>query len=166
MFDMFDPADSYWFIGSDQSKVYSSARTGWVSVNDTTYKNWASQHSTTPTILSTQDLLDVLTKRWVPLYLANGVQIRSTGTSALNGTYAMDPASQQQITSIAASIAAGRGLPGGQSTFTYQGHSFDADHFLDFATAVENWVYAVYQAVGTIVMTGSGSMPTQPITIS
>jgi hypothetical protein len=165
MIDIFDPTDGYWFVGNDQSKVYSSARTGYVSVSDSTYKDWASQHAT-PTVQSAQDLLNVLINRWLPLYFAKGVQIKSTGTSSLNGTYSMDDANQQRITSIATSIAAGRGLPGGGSTFNYQGHTFNADQFLDFATAAENWVYAVGQALGSIVLNSSGSMPSQPVTIS
>ena len=164
-FNSYNPMDWYWIVGGDDTRVFSSKASAYLPATDSTYTAWAADNPTTK-ILDAEQLYEVLLQQWVPPYLATGVQIESTGNSNLNGTYPMDPASQQQITGIATSISAGRGLPGGGSTFRYQGHQFDQTSFLNFATAAENWVYNSYQALGEIVMTGSGSMPEQPVTIA
>lgn len=164
-FNSYNPMDWYWIVGGDDTRVFSSKASAYLPATDSTYTAWAAENPTTK-ILNAQELYDVLVQQWIPNYLATGVQIASTGTPSLNGTYSMDPASTQQITGIATSISAGRGLPGGGSTFFYQGHQFDETSFLNFATAAENWLYNVYQSLGQIVMTGSGSMPSQPVTIA
>lgn len=89
-----------------------------------------------------------------------GVNIVSTGTPALNGTYAIDPGAQQNISGVAAGIASRNRLPGGGSTFSYGDavgvtHSFTAAQYLDFASAVEDYIYAL----------ANGGSPTQPLTI-
>ena len=154
----------YWQVGSDATKVYSSKKAAYVPVTDVGYVAWSAMN--TVSIIDAQTLFDTLVELWVPLYLANGIQIVSTGNPALNGTYPLDPLSQQQINGSATSIAAGRGVPGGGSTFIYQGHSFTEATFLNFADGASNYVYNVYHSLGQIVMTGSGSLPTQPVTIA
>lgn len=79
--------------------------------------------------------------------LAVGLQIVSTGTSALNGTYAVDAVSQADIIAIETSINAGKGFPGGSATFDYPDvagsmHSFSEANFTNFAAAVRDFVYA------------------------
>src|SRR5689334_18523312 len=133
----------YWFVGNDTSKVFSSAAMAYVPVTNSLYAAWRAVGGQPSPILNAQELFEVLQQQWVPIYLGDGMQLESTGTPALNGTYPLDQASQSQITGIAASIAAGRGLPGGQSSFFFQGHTFNADQFLDFATAAESYVYNV-----------------------
>ena len=74
------------------------------------------------------------------------VTLTSTGDSALNGTYAVGPDQQRNITAIYAGIKGGDGLPGGGSSFGYQDasgvqHTFSATQFSDFAKAVRDYIY-------------------------
>lgn len=77
-----------------------------------------------------------------------GVAIMSTGTPAINGTYAVDQLSQMDIIAIETSLNAGKGFPGGSASFNYADmsgtfHSFTAASFTDFAAAVRDYVYAL-----------------------
>jgi len=79
--------------------------------------------------------------------LAAGLAITSTGSSALNGTYACDALSQADIVAVETSLNAGKGFPGGATTFSYPDvsgtlHSFSEASFTDFAAAVRDFVYA------------------------
>jgi len=162
----FDPADWYWYIADDATRVWSSRRAAYYSLTDADYQTWLTKNAKATAIASTSDLLDILISLWMPIYLAAGMQVESTATPALNGTYPLDQTSQSQVTGVATSIAAGRGLPGGSSTFNYQSHVFNEVNFLNFADACSNFVYLSYQALGRSVMTGSGSMPEQPVVIA
>lgn len=93
-----------------------------------------------------------------------GLQITSAANSALNGTYAVDSVTQGKIEGVAASIANGKGLPGGGATFNYLDsannvHVFGSADFLNFAQAVENYVYALIQ---TLVALEGGHEQTWP----
>ena len=161
----YNPLDWYWFVGGDTSQVYSSARTQYVPATDSTYVAWAANNTAT-NILNAEELYEVLVIQWVPSVFNAGITITSTGTPSLNGAYPLDPQSQQYITSISTGIAAGKGLPGGGSTFNYNGRSFSAANFLAFAQAAEDYAYNLVQDLGLIVMTGSGSLPSPNITIA
>jgi hypothetical protein len=92
--------------------------------------------------------------------LASGIRIVSTGTPALNGTYAIDDAAKAGIDGIYAGIKDGDGLPGGGSTFNYADlsgamHAFDATSFPNFARAVRDYLYSISQ----------GQPLPQPVTI-
>lgn len=92
--------------------------------------------------------------------LANGIQIISTSTPALNASYDISDAQTQIITGIAAGIAARNRLPGGGATFNYPDiagnqHAFGASDFLNFASAVEDFRYSLSQGV----------IPALPVTI-
>lgn len=159
---MYTPMHWYWAVGDDTATVFSTDTMSYVPVDDSAFVTW----SQAPTLIGSSELLfGVLIDQWMPPYLAAGMQLESTGMPALNGTYSMDLISQQQITGIATSIAAGRGLPGGDVTFVYQGHSFDEASFLNFASAAADFVYATYQTLGQIVIGGVGSLPPQPVVI-
>lgn len=89
-----------------------------------------------------------------------GLAIVSTATPALNGTYGIGPPEQQNISGIAAGIASRDRLPGGGATFDYGDaanvlHTFTGPNFLNFAAAVEDFLYNLDR----------GSPPTQPVTI-
>jgi hypothetical protein len=51
--------------------------------------------------------------------IASGITIASTGTPALNGVYALDALTMDQVGAVARDAASGLGLPGGGSTFEY-----------------------------------------------
>lgn len=99
--------------------------------------------------------------------LLAGLQITSTGTPALNGTYACDQLSQMDIIAIETSLNAGKGFPGGATTFNYPDttgamHSFSATNFANFAAAIRDFVYACKS-----VITGqSGTLPSGAATIA
>jgi hypothetical protein len=99
--------------------------------------------------------------------LASGtVQITSTATAALNGTYAIDPLSRATIAEIQTSINAGLGVPGGGSTFNYldasgAAHAFAASDFTNFAKAIRDYVYALTQ----VAAGASATLPATPLAI-
>ena len=87
--------------------------------------------------------------------------VQSTATPSLDGDYAIDDASQQRIIGIAAGIAARGRLPGGGTTFNYRDaggmpHAFSSTDFLNFAAALEDYVYALQ----------NGQTPTSPVVIA
>lgn len=102
--------------------------------------------------------------------LAAGITIVSTATPALNGTYGVDDQSQRFISGTAASIAARSRLPGGAATFGYGDvtgarHNFSSADFLNFADAVEDYVYALYTALETALAGGTAVWPSSSVTI-
>ena len=78
--------------------------------------------------------------------LKSGVQVNSTSTPSLNAVYGVDPVSQAKIQAVSTGIAARGRVPGGGTTFNYpditgQSHAFSAANFLNFATAIEDYIY-------------------------
>lgn len=96
-----------------------------------------------------------------------GIAIKSTSTPALNGTYAVDRLSQMDIIAIETSLNAGKGFPGGSSTFSYPDvggvpHTFTEANFTNFAAAIRDYVYGLKS-----VMNGaSTNLPTATMQIS
>ena len=99
--------------------------------------------------------------------LAAGIQIVSTSTPALDGTYPVDDATWSEMAGILAGLGAGLTVPGGGSTFNWPDaggapHAFTAAEFKALAQATMNFVYAL----DAIVKSNSGTLPTQPVTIA
>lgn len=99
--------------------------------------------------------------------LIAGLSVTSTGTPALNGIYAVDQLSQMDIIAIETSINAGKGFPGGSTTFNYPDmggvmHSFTETAFTAFAAAVRDYVYALK----SVVAGASTTLPTTSTTIA
>lgn len=101
--------------------------------------------------------------------LAAGWQVQSTSTPAINGTYAVDPASQQKIAAISLYIQVNGKFPAGQTTYAYPDvigafHTFPSTAmFQEFATAMGDFVALLdMYAVGAPGVT----IPTEPTTIS
>jgi hypothetical protein len=67
-----------------------------------------------PVLSPEQQAADELAAR-----IGNGIAITSTGTPALNATYALDSDTMDQIGSVARDFGSGLGLPGDIETFTY-----------------------------------------------
>ena len=167
---MYNVANWYWAVAGSTTQVWSSQRMEYVATTDATYMAWRAQGNAPTAISSAASLAAVLSAQWGPAVLAAGVQVTSTATPSLNGTYALDQVSQNQITAIAAGIAAGKGLPGGGTTFNWPDvtgaqHAFSSTNFTNLASAMESYVYSFMQAIATLVGGGSATMPTQPITI-
>lgn len=99
--------------------------------------------------------------------LLAGLSITSTGTPALNGRYAVDQLSQMDIIAIETSINAGKGFPGGATTFSYADiagvvHSFTEANFTDFAATVRDYVYALK----SVIAGASTTLPSSTSTIA
>lgn len=100
---------------------------------------------------------------------AAGCQIVSTGTPALNGTYSCAPAAQQNMSSLYNLIqrAGGAAFPAGLTALPFPDaaggvHIFPTvTDFLAFETAVGGYVLAL----GLMRVTGTGTLPAQPVTI-
>ncbi len=163
---IFNPSNWYWAVGSSTTQVWSSARVQYVPVTDSTYVAWSANSSNATTrIRNTSEILEVLNTHWLPSIMATGFPAISSSNPTLNDTYSFSPNAVQYISGISTGIAAGKGLPGGGSTFIYAGHTFTSSEFLNFASVMENFVYNYNLALATIANTGSGSLPSLPLVI-
>jgi hypothetical protein len=102
--------------------------------------------------------------------MAAGIEITSTATPTLNAAYAIDPTMQQRIQGIVAGITAGKGLPGGGSTFEWEDqsaipHVFTSADFVNFAAAVENYVYGLIMTLAALKAGQPATWPTAAATI-
>jgi hypothetical protein len=102
--------------------------------------------------------------------LAAGIEITSSGSASLNGTYAIDDGAQSQITGLIALIGAGSGLPLGASKMPWpdqQGapHEFTATDFKNFAAAVRDYVFGLRQAWGALKGDQQSQWPALPVAI-
>jgi hypothetical protein len=82
--------------------------------------------------------------------LAGPIMVRSATAPDLAGEYAIDQATQLQMTSVAVAINSGLGLPGGGTTFNWPdrhgaSHPWTEPQFIEFAKGVMNFVYACAQ---------------------
>lgn len=98
--------------------------------------------------------------------LLSGVNIHSAGAPTLDAVYACDPVSQMDIISIETGLNAGKGFPGGSTTFGYPDikgvlHSFSESNFANFAAAVRDYVYAL----NSVVAGAATDLPSTPVMI-
>lgn len=105
--------------------------------------------------------------------LAGGIAITSTGTPALNGTYAIDPASQAKITAEQLYIATTGKFTNGQTTKAWADiagalHTFPTPaEFTAFAEAIAAVVDAVLAAqIAALESGGSWTAPSMTATIA
>lgn len=161
----YDVRSWYWIVADSTTQVFSSAVMAYIDPSDENYVAWTDAGNVATPIDSAESLMSVMAGNWLPLYWIVGVQVESTATPALNGNYPMDQVTQNQISGVANRIAAGRGLPGGGTTFTYMGHNFTEQDFTNFANATADWVYATHNALSAIIIDGTGSLPPQPVII-
>jgi len=103
--------------------------------------------------------------------ISAGAQVVSSGTPALNGTYPIDPATQQQVASVALYIAVNGRFPAGQTSFAWTdvsggSHLFaSTSEFQAFATALADYVAALNLAAKTLLAGGTASWPSEPVAI-
>lgn len=102
--------------------------------------------------------------------IAAGLAITSTGTSALNATYALDATSQGQLYQIAVFGQTYGVFPNGSSTINYPDitgtqHTFTTTQASNLLKAVAVYVYSLNTALATIQAGGSTSWPTASATI-
>lgn len=99
--------------------------------------------------------------------LAAGCQIVSTGTPALDGTYACDNATQQHIMAEMISVLTNNVFADGGSTVAWAdiagaSHTFTVAQFKAFSTAIAAFVATNLR----IAASNTGTLPAQPITIA
>ncbi|MBN3755902.1 hypothetical protein G3N95_23355 [Paraburkholderia sp. Tr-20389] len=107
------------------------------------------------------------TKQKAEQILAGGLTVTSAGTPALNGTFPVDALSQSDIIAIETSLNAGKGFPGGATTFSYPDatgamRAFSESNFTDFAAAVRDFVYGcrgVIAGASTVLPVASVAIP-------
>lgn len=136
------------FEAVDITNVAPQPQSGWTASDSTGSWIFAPFVAPTPTVAQQAQAA-----------LSAGLSVVSTGTPALNGTYATDQLSQMDIIAIETSLNAGKGFPGGVTTFNYADtlgafHAFTQSNFTDFAAAVRDYVYALKS-----VIAGSSSTP-------
>lgn len=103
--------------------------------------------------------------------MSAGLAVTSTGTPALDASYALDEISQQQISDIAVPLFAGAGFPGGTQTFAYpdvtgQPHSFAVTDFKNFYQAVRTYLLALNTTAAILSQGGSAEWPNPAATIA
>lgn len=103
--------------------------------------------------------------------LAAGIQIVSSGTSALNGTYSLADDEKQNITGILVQIGVGLGLPGGQSTIPLADingdpHSFTVEALKNLSKAMADYAYALSTTRSLLNASQPADWPAQPVTIT
>lgn len=103
--------------------------------------------------------------------IAAGIQIASTATPALNGTYALDQTKQGQITGIVTAITAGKGLPGDLPVVPWADingdpHNFTAADIVNLGKAMEDYIFALSQTASLLRAGQKAEWPAQPVTIA
>lgn len=102
--------------------------------------------------------------------LAAGLAVTSTATPPLSATYALDPTTLDQVGSVARDAAAGLGLPGSASTFTYPDitgapHVFASTDIQNLYKAMRDYVFALNETAATLQAGGGASWPSPSKTI-
>jgi hypothetical protein len=166
----YNPTNCYWVVAGSTTQVWSSSTFTYVPLTDATYVAWLAEGNLPSKIGSILELVEVMSLQVLPSIMTT-VQITSTATPALNGTYAISAGSQSNIIALSTGIAAGKPLPGGGSTFNYADatgtqHAFTSANFLDFASAIEGFIYNLGQAIGEKVAGGSNALPSSTLVIA
>jgi hypothetical protein len=150
----------YWLV-TGRSQIWSSEALNYIPYNNAAYIAWTNRGNH-PTKITAEDLVQVMQSQVRPMVMKTGMTVKSP--KKLIGIYALDDASHARITTLANSLAAGRPLPGGGSTFNFadntgKQHPFTAAEFLAFAHACDNFIYNWDQALRSIIMGDGGSFP-------
>lgn len=164
---LYTPMNWYWNVGDSNAQVFSSNALGFVSLTDATYNNWLALGNVA-TSIPNGDLYDVIAQQVIPGIMANGVQLNSTGTPSLDSVYPLDANSVSNMQGILTQIALGMGLPGGGSTFMFNGVSMTSAQFQAVSIALSNYMYDFNLQLGTIIASNgeAGTLPGSTVTIA
>lgn len=166
----YDINNWYWQVDEFPTEIFSSASLSYIDPLDSAYQAWLTVNQMPYKTETGLTLSALIVQQYVPRYLNNGIQIVSTNNALLNATYGATDNDTNRISSIATGIAAGRGLPGGGSTFYYadnQGtlHEFNQTEFLNFASSIETFIYNLRGSIRIICQHGIAQIPSQPVNI-
>lgn len=103
--------------------------------------------------------------------IATGITITCVGNSGLNSTYALDATTLTQIGTVAGDFAAGLGLPGNLSTFTYPDinsvpRTFTGTQLVELYKAQRDLLFALNTQAAIMANGGSPTWPAQTATIA
>jgi hypothetical protein len=160
----YDPLNWYWSVSGNPLQVYSSARLAYVALTDSTYEAWLAAGNTPSKIDTDADLQCTLFQAG-----AMGLTVTSTGTPAINGTYATGPGTQEDINGIATYILENSSFPNAASTLEWLDrsgapHAFPSTAvFQEFATNFANYVAAMKLFINGGM---AGSVPSNSVTIA
>lgn len=103
--------------------------------------------------------------------IAQGIAVTSTGTPALNATYALDPVTLSQIQALATDCAAGFGFPGGAGTFAYPDltgtpHTFDSTSIVNLYKAMRGLIYSMQITLAARLQGTDTAWPSASVTIA
>lgn len=186
------PALWYWTVANQPNLVFSAPLSAYVDpATDQGYLDFINAGNAATSIVSDGELADVLTRAgmsasliyaagwadWggvppldrVTVLMAAGLAIVSTGTPTLNATYAIDETMRVRLNTNVSYIQAYGAFPAGAATKDWPDingtlHTFTTTQdFLNFARAIADYVSEVsdWGMAG-----GTGTLPTQPVTIA
>lgn len=103
--------------------------------------------------------------------IAQGIAITSTGTPALNATYALDQNTLTQIQALASDCTLGYGFPGGAGTFDYPDltgtpHTFASADMVNLYKAMRSVIYLLQVTLAARLQGNDVSWPPLSATIS
>lgn len=185
---MFNINDWYWTTASDNSHVFSSKTGQIVSNTDADYLVWCENNQLEAKLTESYSQLylyltkvssavamraeNTLEPHMTPdqvevLKISNGVDVVSTSTSSLNGTYALDAATIQKMTMIIAGLEA----KSDSTTVLWSTNdgryiSFTKPQFLTFQTVISSYLFDVMNTATMLNAEQSASWPTTPLTIA
>jgi hypothetical protein len=150
-------------IWVDVTAVSPQPDLGWTATQSG--DTWSFAAPTTPPLSLEQQAASELATR-----TGAGIAITSTGTPALNATYALDSLTMDQVGSVARDFASGLGLPNNASTFAYPDltgtlHNFTGTAFVALYKAQRDLIFALNQQSAIMAHGGPPSWPTQTATI-
>jgi hypothetical protein len=158
----FDVHDDFAWV--DVSPFTPAPQPNWIATN--TAGAWTFADPTPPPSTDPADLAaaELATR------IAAGITITSTGTPALNGTYALDAISTAQIYQIGLFASQFGVFPSGATTQAYPDASgvprmFSIDQFVAFLRAVAPLVSALTTQAAIMAHGGPPTWPTQAATI-
>ena len=179
---MYNVQNWYWVVGGSTTQVYSSAAVAYVPVSNSTYEAWLSAGNL-PTKIDTEDNLGGVFELQYPAgwykkipamaaaaAIAAGLTITSTGTPAVNGTYACDATSVSNFNAVETYVLRNSTFPGPasqQAWVTQTGAVVvipNTTVFNEIATAIANYVALVQLYAYSGGQTGS--LPASSVTIA
>lgn len=117
-----------------------------------------------PPSLADQALSELITR------LAAGIAITSTGTPALDASYALDTVTMDQVGAVARDFASGLGLPNNAGTFAYPDiagipRTFTGAAIVALYKAQRDLIFSLNQQSAIMAHGGPPSWPVQSATI-
>ncbi len=132
-----------------------------VQVGDTADRaTWTAQYTGNPDPACTALVANIINNIQIPPAVPLFMSIASASDPSINGSYANDTASLQQMNSISLYLVANGDFPGGTATLAWRdiignSHTFDASHWASFAKAMTDFVY----------LSNAGALVPQPTNI-